>query len=1309
MSRPPSSRASHGRSPSVEGDYRRVSTHSFGISYAYGAPASPSQMNGASSSRKQVSPGRARSVVSGSSARGGGDGRGEIAEEDEEEEEEEPAVDAGRPVEPASVRYGRIAQRKKDTGQAYLPATGNTSVNIANAFKAATSGFGGVVTGGRREDFAPLNGAGEGAADEEQERQEDAARKEPQSAGKKRKKNVPKDPTFRHRAGETSSSEESEYDQTNGKQKKRTKVMSEEDDLADDPTAANKPRRKSAKPADPSYNPKRDPSFHIGQTSSDDDGPHKTHRRRKSKGKGRASVGSTSASQAIPRGIRDGEVWYGKKRKGRKGSRKSNGDGEAQEGEEDEDEDEEQQDFGGMDANEFSYQDGDDDSRFEQDDRDATPPAAAFYLRPRSPATAENVAASTSASSQQPSTCNGFTFAASPFRFGGSHSLPVDPAFHAFDRSLGGEGDSVSLEDSAIRGSSYDFSEEEAIVRILEEKKAATQQTDDEPLNQPNPPSSSAFTSAHQIRQTQEEQARQKQQKQQQQVPPTPGPSQQRQAALAATPALQHLRQQQPSAAPSPAGSLTATPVPYTGAYPQTPGPAAGNGVGSSSPVSAFRRRAGKGVPFPSMLGAGTQLSPDLDEAEVRQARSGTGGVGEKVGSALKPLFDLLGPVWQKTQDPLLDWPKIWKAVFVVSFVLFGLLAYFAPSATEPPVPIVPKPTRSSFLDFLPFFRSMPSSSYTPPDVPADSLEGLIARLTQLETAVGRISSSSDLDREQHLQDRQALGRLNTQLEVLESTLAAEQERAKVALAAAEKTSAKDAAEVGKSVQAVKGDLDALVSRVKSLSQNRDADISELKRLQGGIDGVQRDMVALDAQISKVAKDLEAVTNHDRIIQIALEAIGKKLPGKMAARIDDSGRLEIDPSFWRVLKDAFAEKKTVDARLAALQPPKGGLFGSPKDTKPSPPVPAAPPSWDDFLSANEDQLKAWVATDLSSRTGSDALITKQHFLDLLRRELKTLKRDFEDKANENFESMGREILDKVSKQEELKRKDALRHQQPPPSSATGSIELKSSDGQNVTAIISSLVDTALIRYSKDVLARPDYALYTAGGRVIRSLTSPTYEPHPLSAARSVLAWVTGTSAPRGRPPVTALHPDTSPGSCWPFAGQHGQIGIQLSRRVVPSDISIEHISREVALDGDVSSAPRDFEVWGIVEGEEDVFKLAQYRQQQLEAKRAARENGGATSLEDDLNNGLIGSEPASLPPSANHILLAAGAYDPSAPSPIQSFPVTGAARHLGIPVDVVVVKVLSNHGESAYTCLYRVRVSGTTEAQVAGTSSSARA
>ncbi|GAA6011361.1 hypothetical protein JCM10207_008313 [Rhodosporidiobolus poonsookiae] len=1300
MYQPPSG-GRHGRSASIDSDNRRASTHSLGLSYAYGAPVSPKVSN-TTPGRSQTSPGRTRSVVSGST-------RDDIAEE---EGEEAAPVDSGRAAEPASVRYGRIAQRKRDTGHAYpqaqgsasAAAHGNTSVNIANAFKAATSGLGGVVTGGRREDFGPLNG--NGAAHEEEEDEEDEGveiaeerpAKEasaPASAGKKRKKHVPKDPTFKHRPGETSSSEESEYDQTRGKQKKRAKTGSEGDDLADDPAAANKPRRRSTKPADPSYRPNKDPDFHAGQTSSSDDdgGASRTHRRRKSKGKGKASLGGGMASQAIPRGHYDGEVWYGKKRKGRKGGRRStaNGEGEENDDEESDEQEHDPEDLGGMDDQEH------DGPSFDEED---TPQSHSFFLRPKSPSAQPPPASP----QQQPR--SGWRFPLSPFRFGSgsgaNDAAPVDPAFGAFDRSLGdGDSLSVSLEDSAIRGSSYDFSEEERIVRTLELAHAARMNPS---LNGNPAPASSSSSHPHQI----QEAALQKEQERRQ---PTPGPSYSRQAALAATPFLQHLRQQKPPAAPSPSGSVTATPVPYTGAYPHTPAANGAGHAGPDSPVSAFRRRNGKGVPVPSMLGAGTKLGASVDEND-RDLDQRAGELGRRIGGALKPVVGFGARLWAKTQDPLLDWMKIWRAVFVAAMALFVLLVVLAPSATQPPVPDSALPTHhASFRDYLPFFRSKPSTPYLPPDVPPDSLEGLIARLSHLESTVGRISSSSDSQRQQHAQDRQALTRLNAQLELLESALAAEQQRAKAAIETAEKSSAKEAAELGKAVQSVKGELDRLVSRVKSLSTDRSSDLSELHKLQSTVEHVERDIVALNSKVVRVAKDLEDATDFDRITKIALEAIGKKLPGKMAARIDDSGRLEIDPSFWRVLKDAFADKNTVDSKLVALESSKGSSKGG--KAAPAPPLPAAPPSWHDFLASNEEQLKAWVASDLSSRTGSDAFLSKQQFLDLLRREIKTLKRDFETKAHDNFEQMGQELLNKVAKQEELRRKDAASagglashlnpfHRSHHQADSSGSVTLKGADGQNVTAIISSLVDSALIRYSKDVLARPDYALYTSGGRVIRSLTSPTYEPHPISAARSALAWLTGTSAPRGRPPVTALHPDTAPGSCWPFAGQQGQIGVQLSRRVVPSDITLEHISREIALDGDVSSAPREFEVWGVVEAQEDVTRLAQYRQQQLDARREAGASG-AEALNDSE-----GGAPASLPPSANHLLLASGAYDPSAPSPVQSFPVTAAARQLGIPVQVVVVKVLSNHGESAYTCLYRVRVSGTTEAQaLAGSGDSA--
>lgn len=615
-----------------------------------------------------------------------------------------------------------------------------------------------------------------------------------------------------------------------------------------------------------------------------------------------------------------------------------------------------------------------------------------------------------------------------------------------------------------------------------------------------------------------------------------------------------------------------------------------------------------------------------------------------------------------------------------------------------------------SYHDLVPIpSRSTPSTTYSPPSAPLDSLEGVISRLAELEAAMGRISTSSGVDRQHAASDRQAAKELQQQFRELEYNLKAEQTRSHETLDAIDRANSKQAKDAERAVAAVKSEIDSLRSQVQHSTEAQQADGTKLRVLQHELSDLTSQLGVVQSQVAKAARDAAVATDEDRITKLALEAIGKKLPGKIAVWMDESGRLDIDPSFWRVLKDAFVDKKTVekavDVKLAALDGSKrAGLFGASKEAEEAVAAPSVP-TWDAFIAENEDALRAWVASDLSSRVGNEAFVSKRTFLDLLDRKLKAVQRDFNEKVNDNFEQMGQEILAKVAKQDEMRRKEAssyggglhlnpfARHGHASESTAGGSLTIKGSDGQNVTAVISSLVDSALLRYSKDVLARPDYALYTSGARVIRSLTSPSYEPYRLGRVRSTMARITGAAVPQSRPPVTALHPDTTPGSCWPFAGPHGQLGIQLSRRVVPTDITLEHISPDVALDGDVSSAPKDFEVWGIVESAEDVAKVAKYRHEQLQAKRAARAAG--STLEDDLK-----STPASVPESTNHILLASGAYDPTASSPVQTFPVAVAARQVGVPVQVVVVKILSNHGESSYTCLYRVRVSGTTEAQL---------
>ncbi|KAJ7881496.1 UNC-like C-terminal-domain-containing protein, partial [Mycena olivaceomarginata] len=175
--------------------------------------------------------------------------------------------------------------------------------------------------------------------------------------------------------------------------------------------------------------------------------------------------------------------------------------------------------------------------------------------------------------------------------------------------------------------------------------------------------------------------------------------------------------------------------------------------------------------------------------------------------------------------------------------------------------------------------------------------------------------------------------------------------------------------------------------------------------------------------------------------------------------------------------------------------------------------------------------------------------------------------------------------------------------------------------------------------------RPDFALYSSGGSVIPSLTSQTYMLRPPIQHR-LFGYLTGSGVSPGRPPVTALHHDIHDGHCWPFAGSQGQLGIVLASPIYIDTITINHVAAAVAVSRR-TSAPRDMELWAMVEGQDNIGKLKAWR-----------------------------------------------AYDIHSPDNIQTFPIDAEIRSLGINFGLVVLMVKNNWGMDKYTCLYRVQVHG---------------
>ncbi|KAH8118002.1 hypothetical protein DFH11DRAFT_1850949 [Phellopilus nigrolimitatus] len=243
-----------------------------------------------------------------------------------------------------------------------------------------------------------------------------------------------------------------------------------------------------------------------------------------------------------------------------------------------------------------------------------------------------------------------------------------------------------------------------------------------------------------------------------------------------------------------------------------------------------------------------------------------------------------------------------------------------------------------------------------------------------------------------------------------------------------------------------------------------------------------------------------------------------------------------------------------------------------------------------------------------------------------------------------------------------------------------SLTIKTSDGQDVTSLIGALVENALAYRTADGIARVDFALNSGGGSVIPSLTSPTLEIRPAY----FFGLVSGTSI-LARSPVTALHHELALGYCWPFPGTSGHLGVKLAAPVRITDFTIDHVPRAVSLD--MRPAPRHMEVWGFVEGDDNLEKLREYRERKDAERQQAREKGHPVPDEEP-------AYPSLLPKNWTYVRIATFMYDVNAPNNIQTFPVSEEVKSLGIDFGLVVLFINSNWGYEDFTCLYRFRVHG---------------
>ncbi|XP_034027364.1 SUN domain-containing protein 3-like [Thalassophryne amazonica] len=167
----------------------------------------------------------------------------------------------------------------------------------------------------------------------------------------------------------------------------------------------------------------------------------------------------------------------------------------------------------------------------------------------------------------------------------------------------------------------------------------------------------------------------------------------------------------------------------------------------------------------------------------------------------------------------------------------------------------------------------------------------------------------------------------------------------------------------------------------------------------------------------------------------------------------------------------------------------------------------------------------------------------------------------------------------------------------------------------------------------------DFALEPLGATVVQSRSSETH--HSQSTCRTLFGFSLWC---RSQSPRVAIQgfPELLPGRCWPFQGHQGTLVVALSHPVRMSHVTLDHLPSYSSPSGRIDSAPKDFEIYGMEDKDDDGTLLGKFTYDQ---------DGDPTQT-----------------------------FELPKPSEVHRY---------------VSLRVLSNWGHAEYTCVYRFRVHGT--------------
>ncbi|KAF8821183.1 Sad1 / UNC family C-terminal protein [Cardiosporidium cionae] len=329
-------------------------------------------------------------------------------------------------------------------------------------------------------------------------------------------------------------------------------------------------------------------------------------------------------------------------------------------------------------------------------------------------------------------------------------------------------------------------------------------------------------------------------------------------------------------------------------------------------------------------------------------------------------------------------------------------------------------------------------------------------------------------------------------------------------------------------------------------------------------------------------------------------------------------------------------------------------------------------SFVDELGVYESHLSAMLAEKLGSAESN-----LRNLIDKTLTELRQENMRMEDARRHQLEI---ELNDLKNQLEKIGRKNSIHEKE---ASIPGNSVF---DYKKVTELERSIAEIHKQLFA-DMTGEVDWALKSLGAKILYSKTSPALNTDDwfeslLSSIASNLPSdeIYSLIKPMGKSPEVVLQPDIHPGQCFAFAGNKGNISIQLPATIQVSSITLEHV--HMSINNNPASTPRHFRIYGISDPRWPEAFETDYDQVYCSYTGGCTQSNEATGIFSKMWVHLR----TMWNREAEYQLMGDFTFEPE--KRIQTYPVD----HF-LPLHRITFEFTENFGGS-YTCIYRLRVHG---------------